>query len=50
MSLPAFSRAPIIVPSILSADYARFGEEMAAVEAAGYEYRAAFSLGDLGLA
>ena len=38
MSLPAFSRAPAIVPSILSADFARLGEEVAAVEAAGADW------------
>jgi ribulose-phosphate 3-epimerase len=38
MSLPAFSRAPMIVPSILSADFARLGEEVAAVEAAGADW------------
>ena len=42
MSLPAFSpafaRGPAIVPSILSADFARLGEEVAAVEAAGADW------------
>ena len=38
MSLPAFSRAPAIAPSILSADFARLGEEVAAVEAAGADW------------
>ena len=38
MSLPPFSRAPRIVPSILSADFARLGEELAAVEAAGADW------------
>jgi ribulose-phosphate 3-epimerase len=38
MSLPAFSRDPMIVPSILSADFARLGEEVAAVEAAGADW------------
>ena len=38
MSLPPFSRTPRIVPSILSADFARLGEELAAVEAAGADW------------
>jgi ribulose-phosphate 3-epimerase len=38
MSLPPFSRTPAIVPSILSADFARLGEEVAAVEAAGADW------------
>ena len=38
MSLPPFSRAPRIVPSILSADFARLGEDLAAVEAAGADW------------
>ena len=38
MSLPAFSGRPAIVPSILSADFARMGEELAAVEAAGADW------------
>ncbi|HET9070199.1 MAG TPA: ribulose-phosphate 3-epimerase [Amaricoccus sp.] len=38
MSLPAFTGAPAIVPSILSADFARMGEEVAAVEAAGADW------------
>ena len=35
MTAPAFSRDAKIVPSILSADFARLAEEIAAVEAAG---------------
>ncbi len=38
MSLPPFSRTPRIVPSILSADFARLGEDLAAVEAAGADW------------
>jgi ribulose-phosphate 3-epimerase len=38
VSLPAFSRSPAIVPSLLSADFARLGEEVAAVEAAGADW------------
>jgi ribulose-phosphate 3-epimerase len=38
MSLPAFSGAPAVVPSILSADFARLAEEVAAVEAAGADW------------
>jgi ribulose-phosphate 3-epimerase len=38
VSLPAFSGKPSIVPSILSADFARLGEEVAAVEAAGADW------------
>jgi ribulose-phosphate 3-epimerase len=38
VSLPAFSGKPAIVPSILSADFARLGEEVAAVEAAGADW------------
>ena len=38
MSLPAFSGRPAIVPSILSADFARMGEDLAAVEAAGADW------------
>jgi ribulose-phosphate 3-epimerase len=38
VSLPPFSRAPAIVPSILSADFARLGAEVAAVEAAGADW------------
>ena len=33
-----FSRAPKIAPSILSADFARLGEEVAAIEAAGADW------------
>ncbi|CAN5705621.1 ribulose-phosphate 3-epimerase [soil metagenome] len=35
---PAFSRALKIAPSILSADFARLGEEVAAIEAAGADW------------
>ena len=38
VTAPAFSRAPKIVPSILSADFARLGEEVRAVEAAGADW------------
>jgi ribulose-phosphate 3-epimerase len=38
VSLPPFTGAPAIVPSILSADFARMGEEVAAVEAAGADW------------
>jgi len=38
MRLPPFSRTPRIVPSILSADFARLGDELAAVEAAGADW------------
>ncbi len=34
----SFSRAPKIAPSILSADFARLGEEVAAIEAAGADW------------
>jgi ribulose-phosphate 3-epimerase len=34
----AFSRAPKIAPSILSADFARLGEEVTAIEAAGADW------------
>ncbi len=36
--IPPFSREPRIVPSILSADFARLGEEVRAVEAAGADW------------
>ncbi len=35
---PAFSRDPKIAPSILSADFARLGEEVRAIEAAGADW------------
>ena len=38
MSALAFSRAPKIAPSILSADFARLGEEIRAIEAAGADW------------
>jgi ribulose-phosphate 3-epimerase len=38
VSLPGFTGAPAIVPSILSADFARLGAEVAAVEAAGADW------------
>ena len=38
MTAPAFSREPKIVPSILSADFARLGRGVAAVEAAGADW------------
>lgn len=38
MSLPPFSREPKIAPSILSADFARLGEEVRAVEEAGADW------------
>jgi ribulose-phosphate 3-epimerase len=38
MSFPAASGAPAIVASILSADFARLGDEVAAVEAAGADW------------
>ena len=38
MSFPPFSRRPAIVASILSADFARLGEEVGAVEAAGADW------------
>src|SRR4051794_22044086 len=38
MGLPPFSRTPRIVPSILSADFARLGDELAAVETAGADW------------
>lgn len=38
MSLPAFTGTPAIVPSILSADFARLGAEVEAVEAAGADW------------
>jgi ribulose-phosphate 3-epimerase len=34
----SFSRAPKIAPSILSADFARLGEEVTAIEAAGADW------------
>ena len=34
----SFSRAPKIAPSILSADFARLGEEVRAIEAAGADW------------
>jgi ribulose-phosphate 3-epimerase len=36
--IPAFSRAPKIAPSILSADFARLGEEVRALDAAGADW------------
>ncbi len=38
MTPPAFSRALKIAPSILSADFARLGEEVRAIEAAGADW------------
>ncbi len=38
MSLPDFTGRPAVVPSILSADFARLGAEVAAVEAAGADW------------
>jgi ribulose-phosphate 3-epimerase len=38
MSLAAPSRPPIIAPSLLSADFARLGEEARAIEAAGGDW------------
>lgn len=38
MSLPPHTGAAAIVPSILSADFARMGEEVAAIEAAGADW------------
>ena len=38
MSAPAFSRAVKIAPSILSADFARLGEEVRAIEDAGADW------------
>ena len=36
--MTAFSRAPKVAPSILSADFARLGEEIRAIEAAGADW------------